>query len=72
LLEHKWITGTDIATIPLTSALTELRRFHARKKFKAAVLSVQTTISMNRALGSSTSLGPSKSTVSDDSSMVSV
>ncbi|KAG2764452.1 hypothetical protein Pcac1_g23985 [Phytophthora cactorum] len=50
LLEHKWITGTDVATVPLTSALTELRRFHARKKFKAAVHSVQATISMNKAL----------------------
>ncbi|TDH68820.1 hypothetical protein CCR75_006668 [Bremia lactucae] len=48
LLEHKWITGTDVATVPLTSALTELRRFHARKKFKAAVHSVQATISMNK------------------------
>ncbi|KAE8904232.1 hypothetical protein PF010_g14777 [Phytophthora fragariae] len=50
LLQHKWITGTDVATVPLTSALTELRRFHARKKFKAAVHSVQATISMNKAL----------------------
>ncbi|CEG49603.1 camk camk1 protein kinase [Plasmopara halstedii] len=49
LLAHKWITGSDVATVPLMSALTELRRFHARKKFKAAVHSVQATISMNRA-----------------------
>ncbi|TMW60911.1 hypothetical protein Poli38472_000953 [Pythium oligandrum] len=52
LMQHRWITGTDVATVPLTSALTELRRFHARKKFKAAVLSVQTTISLNKALSS--------------------
>ncbi|CAH0486847.1 unnamed protein product [Peronospora farinosa] len=50
LMQHKWITGTDVATVPLTSALTELRRFHARKKFKAAVHSVQATISMNKTL----------------------
>ncbi|CAH0474084.1 unnamed protein product [Peronospora belbahrii] len=50
LLQHKWITETNVATVPLTSALTELRRFHARKKFKAAVHSVQATISMNKAL----------------------
>uniref|UniRef100_M4C058 Protein kinase domain-containing protein n=1 Tax=Hyaloperonospora arabidopsidis (strain Emoy2) TaxID=559515 RepID=M4C058_HYAAE len=50
LLEHPWITGTDLATVPLTSALTELRRFHARKKFKAAVHSVQATLSMNKTL----------------------
>lgn len=55
LLQHKWITGDDVANAPLTSALTELRRFHARKKFKAAVHSVQTTISLNRALNSSAS-----------------
>ncbi|CAI5740362.1 unnamed protein product [Peronospora destructor] len=48
LMQHKWIIGTDVATVPLTSALTELRRFHARKKFKAAVHSVQATISMNK------------------------
>ena len=50
LLEHHWITGTDVATVPLTSAMTELRRFHARKKFRAAVHSVQATISMNKTL----------------------
>ena len=41
LLQHTWITGVDVADVPLTSALTELRRFHARKKFKAAVHSVR-------------------------------
>lgn len=45
----------EVATVPLTSALTELRRFHARKKFKAAVHSVQATISMNKVLSSSSS-----------------
>lgn len=53
LLAHKWITSTDVATVPLTSALTELRRFHARKKFKAAVHSVQATLSMNRTFSES-------------------
>ncbi|RLN66317.1 hypothetical protein BBJ29_002593 [Phytophthora kernoviae] len=61
LLQHKWITGTDVATVPLTSALTELRRFHARKKFKAAVHSVQATISMNKALSGLGESGRNKS-----------
>jgi calcium/calmodulin-dependent protein kinase I len=55
LLEHRWIMDKDVATVPLTSALTELRRFHARKKFKAAVHSVQAINSMNKALSSSSS-----------------
>lgn len=55
LLEHRWIVDSEVATVPLTSALTELRRFHARKKFKAAVHSVQATISMNKVLSSSSS-----------------
>ncbi|TYZ59751.1 hypothetical protein PybrP1_009826 [[Pythium] brassicae (nom. inval.)] len=55
LLEHRWILDSDVANVPLTSALTELRRFHARKKFKAAVHSVQATISMNKVLSSSSS-----------------
>ncbi|KAF1317761.1 Camk/camk1 protein kinase, partial [Globisporangium splendens] len=55
LLEHRWIVDKDVATVPLTSALTELRRFHARKKFKAAVHSVQAINSMNKALSSSSS-----------------
>ncbi|GLE11708.1 hypothetical protein PINS_up024295 [Pythium insidiosum] len=59
LLTHRWITGSDVANVPLTSALTELRRFHARKKFRAAVLSVQTTISLNKAFGGSSSASSS-------------
>ncbi|CEG40914.1 camk camk1 protein kinase [Plasmopara halstedii] len=36
LLTHRWVTGTEVATVQLTSALEELRRFNARRKFKAA------------------------------------
>lgn len=50
LLQHRWIIDSDVANVPLTSALTELRRFHARKKFKAAVHSVQAINSMNKAM----------------------
>lgn len=44
----------------LTSALEELRRFNARRKFKAAISTVQATISLNKAFSKS------KSTTSDD------
>lgn len=41
LLQHPWITGNEVATVQLTSALEELRRFNARRRFKAAVNVVQ-------------------------------
>jgi len=37
-----------VATVQLTSALEELRRFNARRKFKAAVNTVQATISLQK------------------------
>lgn len=49
LLAHRWITGTQVATVQLTSALEELRRFNARRKFKAAVNTVQATITLQKA-----------------------
>uniref|UniRef100_K3WJJ0 Protein kinase domain-containing protein n=1 Tax=Globisporangium ultimum (strain ATCC 200006 / CBS 805.95 / DAOM BR144) TaxID=431595 RepID=K3WJJ0_GLOUD len=36
LLEHTWITGANVNTAQLTGALIELRKFTARRKFKAA------------------------------------
>lgn len=63
LLEHRWVTGSEVATVQLTSALEELRRFNARRKFKAAVSTVQATISLNKAFSKS------KSTVSDDGAL---
>lgn len=59
-MEHKWVTGTEVATVQLTSALEELRRFNARRKFKAAVSTVQATIALNK------TFSKSKSTTSDD------
>ncbi|TMW62512.1 hypothetical protein Poli38472_005130 [Pythium oligandrum] len=56
LLEHKWVTGKEVATVQLTSALEELRRFNARRKFKAAIRTVQTT----NALAKTFSRGQSK------------
>ena len=40
LLQHQWVVEKDVATVQLTSALEELRRFNARRKFKAAVNTV--------------------------------
>ncbi|CAI5743227.1 unnamed protein product [Peronospora destructor] len=48
LLAHRWVTGTEIATVQLTSALEELRRFNARRKFKAAVSTVSTTVGFSK------------------------
>ncbi|GAB9473200.1 Camk protein kinase [Globisporangium polare] len=50
LLEHTWITGANINTVQLTGALIELRRFNARRKFKAAVSTVKATISLTKKL----------------------
>uniref|UniRef100_A0AAV1U1P8 Protein kinase domain-containing protein n=1 Tax=Peronospora matthiolae TaxID=2874970 RepID=A0AAV1U1P8_9STRA len=48
LLAHRWVTGTDVATVQLTSALEELRRFNARRKFKAAVSTVSATVGLSK------------------------
>jgi hypothetical protein len=48
LLEHKWVTGSDIATVQLTSALEELRRFNARRKLRAAITTVSTTLTLTK------------------------
>ncbi|KAG1709020.1 hypothetical protein DVH05_022651 [Phytophthora capsici] len=48
LLSHRWVTGTEVATVQLTSALEELRRFNARRKFKAAVSTVSTTVGFSK------------------------
>lgn len=82
LLEHKWVTGKEIATVQLTSALEELRRFNARRKFKAAIRTVQATNALSKAFskGQSSEIPdssvppspPSAETVSTDSIAVEV
>ncbi|GLE08443.1 hypothetical protein PINS_up019626 [Pythium insidiosum] len=52
LLEHKWVTGREVATVHLTSALEELRRFNARRKFKTAIRIVQAANALTRGLKS--------------------
>lgn len=52
LLDHKWITGAEVATVQLTSALEELRRFNARRKFRAAVNTVHATIALSKTFSS--------------------
>ncbi|KAL7686053.1 putative phosphorylase kinase, gamma catalytic subunit, protein kinase-like domain superfamily [Plasmopara halstedii] len=56
LLTHRWVTGTEVATVQLTSALEELRRFNARRKFKAAVSTVSTTVGFSKKYSKSHSL----------------
>lgn len=50
LLDHTWITGANVNTVQLTGALIELRKFNARRKFKAAVSTVKATISLTKKL----------------------
>lgn len=51
LLQHKWITGTDVSTVALTSALKEMKAFNARRKFKAAVQTVKAVNRVNKLIG---------------------
>ncbi|CAK4076689.1 unnamed protein product [Aphanomyces euteiches] len=37
LLKHCWLTGVNISTAPLATAMDELKKYNARRKFKAAV-----------------------------------
>ncbi|TYZ68308.1 hypothetical protein PybrP1_012859 [[Pythium] brassicae (nom. inval.)] len=50
LLEHTWIAGSNVNTVELTGVLIELRKFNARRKFKAAVSTVKATISLTKKL----------------------
>ncbi|KAI9988271.1 hypothetical protein PInf_021669 [Phytophthora infestans] len=50
LLEHPWIAGDAVKDVQLTTALEELRKFNARRKFRAAVSTVKATISLTKAL----------------------
>ncbi|OQS05394.1 hypothetical protein THRCLA_02460 [Thraustotheca clavata] len=58
LLSDPWITG-DVSSAPLNGVMTELRRFNARRKFRAAVKTVQATVSL---LGVARSRGASSPT----------
>ncbi|GMF13310.1 unnamed protein product [Phytophthora lilii] len=63
LLEHPWIAGDAVKDVQLTTALQELRKFNARRKFRAAVSTVKATISLTKAL---TLGGSPRSTKSSD------
>ncbi|CAK4618412.1 unnamed protein product [Aphanomyces euteiches] len=52
LLQHVWVTGDQISTVPLTKAIEELKKYNIRRKFKAAVRTVQVTTALSRALHS--------------------
>ncbi|KAJ0399737.1 hypothetical protein P43SY_009318 [Pythium insidiosum] len=59
LLEHKWITGEDVSTVPLTTALEELRKFNARRRLKSAINTVKATISLSKVLSMSSNVSAS-------------
>ncbi|KAF4315845.1 hypothetical protein G195_010655 [Phytophthora kernoviae 00238/432] len=50
LLQHPWIAGDAVKDVQLTTALVELRKFNARRKFRAAVSTVKATISLTKSL----------------------
>ncbi|TDH67690.1 hypothetical protein CCR75_006887 [Bremia lactucae] len=50
LLEHPWIAEDVVKDVQLTTALQELRKFNARRKFRAAVSTVKATISLTKVL----------------------
>ncbi|RHY02607.1 hypothetical protein DYB25_011633, partial [Aphanomyces astaci] len=50
LLEHVWVTGDEVSTVPLTKAMEELKKYNTRRKFKAAVRTVQVTAALTRGL----------------------
>ncbi|OQR93750.1 calcium/calmodulin-dependent protein kinase [Thraustotheca clavata] len=56
LLEHVWLTGTEVSTVPLTQAMEQLKKYNARRKFKAAVRTVQVTSALKKAMGGSSSV----------------
>ncbi|KDO32715.1 CAMK/CAMK1 protein kinase [Saprolegnia parasitica CBS 223.65] len=56
LLQHAWVTGTEVSTVPLTQAMEQLKKYNARRKFKAAVRTVQVTAALQKAMGGSSSV----------------
>ncbi|KAG6584784.1 CAMK/CAMK1 protein kinase [Phytophthora cinnamomi] len=72
LLAHRWVTGTELATVQLTSALEELRRFNARRKFKAAVSTVSTTVGFSKKYSKSYSQPQSSLDEAADRNLVNV
>ncbi|KAF0688083.1 Aste57867_20244 [Aphanomyces stellatus] len=55
LLQHVWLTGEHVSTVPLTKAIEELKKYNIRRKFKAAVRTVQVTAALTRGLHASQS-----------------
>ena len=51
LLEDPWIVGDHVPNTHLESAVKELKAFNARRKFRAAVKTVQTVNRMTKLIG---------------------
>ncbi|KAF0682891.1 Aste57867_25026 [Aphanomyces stellatus] len=49
LLDHKWITGREVGSVQLETALNKLRQFNAHRRFKAASIAVMTSVAFKRA-----------------------
>ncbi|KAI9914337.1 hypothetical protein PsorP6_006888 [Peronosclerospora sorghi] len=60
LLDHPWIAVDAVKDVQLTTALAELRKFNARRKFRAAVSTVKATISLTKGIALSGSPPGSK------------
>ncbi|OQR82909.1 calcium/calmodulin-dependent protein kinase [Achlya hypogyna] len=71
LLNDVWITG-EVSSAPLNGVMDELRRFNARRKFKAAVKTVRATVSLlndARARSASAPMTPPAQEPTDDEDM---
>lgn len=51
LLQHPWVVGDEVSDAPLTSAVTELKKMLAKRKFKSAVDAVMTVNRMRILMG---------------------
>ncbi|RHY24806.1 hypothetical protein DYB25_013438, partial [Aphanomyces astaci] len=50
LLKHAWMVNMDVSTAPLGTVLEELKKYNHRRKFKAAVRTVQMTAVLARGM----------------------
>ncbi|ETW06218.1 CAMK/CAMK1 protein kinase [Aphanomyces invadans] len=61
LLAHAWMVDTDVSTAPLGTVIEELKKFNHRRKFKAAVRTVQMTAALAKGVASVKSVAESSS-----------
>ncbi|OQR93731.1 calcium/calmodulin-dependent protein kinase [Thraustotheca clavata] len=49
LLEDEWITKTTLKCVPLTKAMTELRKLNSRRSLRSSIIAVQSAIKLKNA-----------------------